>query len=87
MGGLIGAVALAVVLVSGAASGRAEAPAGGSAGEVHVVEEGDTLWAIARGLVGPEGDPRPVVHELREANDLGPGFTLLPGVRLVLPPT
>lgn len=85
MGALLAAVALTVLLVSGAASGRVEAPAGGSGGDVHVVAEGDTLWGIARGIVGDEGDPRPVVHDLRELNGLGPGSVLLPGVRLVLP--
>jgi nucleoid-associated protein YgaU len=82
---LAGAVLLTVLLVSGAASGRAEAPAGGSGGEVHVVAEGDTLWDIARSVVGPEGDPRPVVEEIRELNDLGTSSTLLPGVRLAVP--
>lgn len=82
---LAGAVVLTVLLVSGAASGRAEAPAGGSGGEVHVVAEGDTLWDIARSVVGPEGDPRPVVEGIRELNDLGTSSTLLPGVRLAVP--
>jgi hypothetical protein len=34
------------------------------------VEAGDTLWAIARQQVGPVGDPRPVVADIREANGL-----------------
>lgn len=81
----MGAVAATVLLVAGAASGRAEAPAGGSGGEAHVVAEGDTLWDIARSVVGPEGDPRPVVQEIRELNDLETSSTLLPGVRLIVP--
>lgn len=82
--GLVGAVAAAVLVVAGAASGSVEAPAAPGS-ETHLVAEGDTLWGIARGLVGPEGDPRPVVHDLRELNDLRPGSVLLPGVTLVLP--
>ena len=36
----------------------------------HVVAEGETLWEIARELVGPEGDPRPMIEEIRQANEL-----------------
>jgi hypothetical protein len=48
------------------------------------VAEGDTLWEIARRLVGPEGDPRPVVEELRVGNRLG-GGAILEGQTLILP--
>lgn len=82
---LAAAVAATVLLVASAASGRAEAPAGGSGGRVHVVAAGDTLWDIAESVVGPEGDPRPVVQELRELNELEPTAPLLPGVRLLVP--
>ena len=54
------------------------------AAATHVVAEGETLWQIARDLVGPEGDPRPVVEQIREANGLGTGV-LLEGQRLLLP--
>jgi len=73
-----------VLLVAGAASGRTEAPAAGSGGGVHVVAQGDTLWDLARSVVGPEGDPRPVVQEIRELNDLGTG-PIVPGLRLEIP--
>lgn len=75
---------MAVLLVAGAASGRTEGPAGGSGGRVHVVAQGDTLWDLARGVVGPEGDPRPVIQEIRELNDLGTG-PIVPGLRLEIP--
>ena len=39
----------------------------------YVVESGDTLWSIAR-WVAPERDPRPVVDNLIEANDLRGGL-------------
>jgi LysM repeat protein len=51
---------------------------------VHEVRAGESLWSIARGLVGPEGDPRPVIDELIAANDLA-GARILPGQRLSVP--
>lgn len=47
----------------------------------HVVEQGDTLWSIARGLQ-PEGDVRRLVDALRDANG---GTVLHVGTRLALP--
>jgi LysM repeat protein len=46
------------------------------------VRAGDTLWTIARREVGPEGDPRPFVADLRRANGIttsaiGAGQTLV----------
>ncbi|MGH2675781.1 MAG: LysM peptidoglycan-binding domain-containing protein [Actinomycetota bacterium] len=79
---------LAGVLVStlwaaGRALGSSEDPAAIPT-ERLVVRQGETLWGIARGLVGPEGDPRPVVEAIRDSNDLGVS-TLLEGQTLVLP--
>lgn len=54
------------------------------AGSLYRVRAGDTLWDIARGRVGPEGDPRPLVADIREANALGTA-PLEPGQSLVLP--
>ncbi len=53
-------------------------------GPVRVVRAGDTLWAVARGIVGAEGDPRPVVARLRAINGIEPG-SLRPGMTLRLP--
>jgi hypothetical protein len=50
----------------------------------HVVAEGETLWGIARSLVGPQGDPRPLIDRIRRANGLGSGM-LLEGQSLVVP--
>lgn len=47
---------------------------------VHVVQPGDTLWSVARGLQ-PAGDVRPLVARLRAASGAGP---LVPGQRLRL---
>ena len=51
---------------------------------VHVVGPGETVWGIARSLVGPEGDPRPVVDAMVRVNHLGRDM-VQPGQRLVLP--
>ena len=50
----------------------------------HVVARGETQWEIARDLVGPEGDPRPAIDRIREANRLGTAV-LVEGQPLVLP--
>ena len=75
------AVALGIGVVGGRAGAGTERPA---APLVHVVRPGETLWAIARGIVGAAGDPRPVVDRLIEANHLS-GRVLDPGRRLILP--
>ena len=49
----------------------------------YQVESGDTLWDLARDL-GSGRDPRAVVHELMELNDLR-SPTLYPGQTLRLP--
>jgi LysM repeat protein len=69
------------VAIGGRALGGSEPVAGA---ERYRVQAGDTLWAIARREVGPEGDPRPLVADIREANGLGTGI-LAPGQVLVLP--
>jgi nucleoid-associated protein YgaU len=49
----------------------------------YVVKAGDTLWSIAEGHA-PGEDPRVVVHQIAELNDLD-GGPLVPGRALVLP--
>lgn len=78
-----------MVLVLGSLAGRAGAggPSEGPASppaSVHVVRSGETVWGIARSLVGEEGDPRPVVDALVRANHLT-GGTVQPGERLIVP--
>ena len=48
-----------------------------------VVQAGDTLWAIAQ-EVAPGHDPRSVVGQIRELNDLGTR-SIVPGQTLLLP--
>jgi hypothetical protein len=49
----------------------------------EVVEQGDSLWAIAQG-VSPGRDPRDVIHEIRELNGLRSNL-LQPGQVLLVP--
>jgi nucleoid-associated protein YgaU len=49
-----------------------------------VVQQGDTLWSIARSVAGDDVDVRMVVDEIQELNDLDDA-TLLPGQVLRLP--
>ncbi|HZM32439.1 MAG TPA: LysM domain-containing protein [Acidimicrobiales bacterium] len=51
------------------------------AGQVYVVQPGDTLWSIAA-EIAPDRDPRAVVDALREAN--GGGAALEVGQRLTI---
>ena len=53
--------------VGGGAEGGTPAPL------VVVVRPGDTLWGIAEDLVGPTGDPRPLVDAIARANGVDPG--------------
>ena len=69
---------------AGGAGAGSPTPSGSDAPVERVVRPGETLWSIARGIVGPEGDPRPLIGEIREANELGAG-PLLEGERLLIP--
>ena len=50
---------------------------------VHVVSEGDTLWAIASEIAEP-GEIREVVHQIEKLNSL-PGPSLVEGQELAIP--
>lgn len=80
--GLVVAVLVGTFWLGGRALGGSTRTAGPEAR--YVVRTGDTLWEIARSLVGPEGDPRPAVEAIREANGLGTA-SLLAGDTLDLP--
>jgi LysM repeat protein len=78
-------VGLAVALAVGFLGGRAGAgPAHPPVVRVYIVHPGDTLWGIARGVVGPSGDPRSLVDSLVSMNHLA-GGTITPGERLRIP--
>jgi LysM repeat protein len=76
-----------VAIVAGMilAGGRALGDSGSvPAADRYRIRCGDTLWAIARREVGPEGDPRPLIADIREANSLATS-ALRPGQVLALP--
>jgi hypothetical protein len=80
---LVVAAGVLVALLAGraGAGSKGDPPAVG----VYVVRPGDTLWAIAEGLVGPAGDPRPVVDRLASVNRVRDGV-IRPGQELRLEP-
>ena len=61
-----------------------EPPMAAASFQRYVVQRGDTLWRIARRQVGPRGDPRPMIEDIRQANELSTA-ALRPGVRLLVP--
>ncbi len=65
--------------------GRASAgPSHREAGRVIVVRPGDTVWSIAQRVVGPQGDPRPVVQRIVQRNRLTDAV-ITAGERIRLP--
>lgn len=77
------ALALPVSFLGGRPAASVPGPSTVGAGSrVYVVQPGDTLWSIATRLVGPAGDPRPVVAQLQAENH---GATIVPGAVLRLP--
>jgi Tfp pilus assembly protein FimV len=78
--GCILAATLALVGARAAAAG-ADRP---QPARFAVVRSGDTLWSIAERVVGPSGDPRPIVQQLIDVNGLS-GALIRPGERLRLP--
>jgi hypothetical protein len=81
---LAAAAALTLLLTLGSpvarAFGGADAPVAPPA--TYVVRAGDTLWSIAEAHA-PGEDPRPVIHEIVQMNDLDE--PLVPGRSLDLP--
>lgn len=79
--------ALVAVLFGAFSLGRsvseAAAPSTQPAQHVVTVEHGDSLWTLAQ-RVAPDNDPRDVVAQIREINDLS-SAGLIPGQQLVLP--
>jgi len=83
---LAAAASVAMAAAGGAAhAGGAPADVGPRVHAVrtYVVAPGDTLWAIAVRIAGPDADPRPVVEALAAANHTSGALT--PGHILELP--
>ena len=82
-------LAVAALLLAAFSLGRVDSRAAVPGGEASapaltqtVVLPGETLWSIARDLA-PDNDPREVVAQIRELNDLSGG--LVAGQQLLLP--
>jgi LysM repeat protein len=79
--------ALVAVLFGAFSLGRsvseAASPDEQPAQHVVTVEQGDSLWTLAA-RVAPDNDPRDVVAQIRDLNDLS-SSGLVPGQQLVLP--
>ena len=82
---LLAALAIGFLLLlatAGEATGSSEAPPEPT---TYVVQQGDTLWAVAQGAYDDDVDIRRAVHEIKRLNDLD-GSMLFPGQALLLPP-
>ncbi len=62
---------------------EAAPPSAQPAQHLVTVQQGDSLWTLAR-QVAPHDDPRDVVAQIRDVNDLS-SARLTPGQQLVLP--
>lgn len=40
--------------------------------EAYTVVPGDTLWRIAKGIVGKDKDPRQLIYSIEKINGIGP---------------
>ena len=78
---LAAAWALALASFTPAAGADAPAPAGDYV--TVTVGEGESLWDVAR-AAAPGADPRPVITEIVEGNEL-PGTVIHPGQELQVP--
>lgn len=63
-------VVLIAVLLSSALSAQADSTSRGPATSTVVVQAGESLWRIAQ-RIAPAADPRSVVTEIRDLNELG----------------
>ena len=79
--------AVAATVFAACVAGSLYASSGASAGappELHVVSSGESLWSVVSEHYPPSKDPRVIVEQVREANDLG-GYVIQPGDKLELP--
>lgn len=78
------AAAMVGALATAGRGGEGELPRVAAPAQRYVVQPGDTLWRIVRQRVDPSGDPRPMIEDILEANELITA-ALEPGAQLVLP--
>lgn len=77
------AILLVGVVVAGSLGGPKLLAAAAVPVEFHVVDEGETLWKLAR-TYSPGQDPRAFVYEVRRLNHLA-SPQVFPGQSLILP--
>ena len=77
------AAAIGIGLLAGSAGAGSRAADAAPAPQ-HVVRSGETVWTIAQRMVGPDGDPRPVVDAIIRTNRIEDA-TIVPGQVLALP--
>ncbi|WP_315095760.1 LysM peptidoglycan-binding domain-containing protein [uncultured Cellulomonas sp.] len=80
---VLAAVAVALVTLVGTRA-SADGPLNAQEVERHVVQPGETLWAIAEGVASPSQDVRDVVFDLVRLNEL-PDAGLMAGQVIVVP--
>lgn len=81
---LAGVLAVALAVLVGAGVGLVLRPAAPIATDVTTVETGDSLWSVAAAVAAPGQDPREVVAEIVQLNDLT-SDVVVPGQRLLVP--
>ncbi len=84
---LISFILVVVVVMCAHTSWDSRVTASNQAEEPHyvVVSRGDTLWSIAQSIEGSNyTDPRKLVYNLREMNNLSSN-TIYPGQKLLVP--
>ncbi|HWJ86267.1 MAG TPA: LysM peptidoglycan-binding domain-containing protein [Cellulomonas sp.] len=81
---LLVAVALAVIALLAGGRALADAPASSQRVVEHVVERGETLWAIAAESVAPGESVRAAVTELVRMNNL-PSAEVMAGQTVLVP--
>ncbi len=83
VGATVAAVAVGIGLLAGSAGAGSRA-ADPAPTPQHVVRSGETVWTIAQRLVGPHGDPRPVVDAIIARNGIR-NASIHPGQVLAVP--
>jgi LysM repeat protein len=78
LGALLVVAILTSALYAGSNAG-AEAPP-----TYHTVAPGDTLWEITAEHYSSSEDPRPIIEDIREMNEIT-DYQVHPGMRLELP--
>ena len=80
---VLGALVIGAGQVADASAGSAQGSVSIGAPASVVVQSGQTLWGIAQ-EVAPGHDPRLVISQIRDLNDLGTR-SIVPGQELVVP--